>query len=67
MPPIIGPTARRTGLLPVTPCSSEPKLCSVRQMLDGMRQQRGRGAGYAGRQPNNDFRATEFEFAAAHS
>jgi hypothetical protein len=26
LPPIIGPTARLTGLLPVTPCSSEPKL-----------------------------------------
>ena len=25
-PPIIGPTARRTGLEPVTPSSSDPKL-----------------------------------------
>ncbi len=25
-PPIIGPTARRTGLAPVTPSSSVPKL-----------------------------------------
>ena len=60
-PPTIGPTARRTGLLPVIPSQQRAEGVVVSEVLDEAQHDRRRQSGDPGEQADDDYRTKEVE------